>query len=117
MALEEALTARRVARSGGIERPCDLDAPQVGSRARLGDVDAGRIRPQERQARRLGDRGRLLHECDLHLMRPGLHRNADLPVLVGPVALCLSLTISPAGSAPARARSSAALRRTGSAAR
>ena len=99
MAREDPLTARRVAGPGRVERTRDLDAAQIGSRSCFRDVDAGRIRPQERQARRLRDRGRLLHEGDLHVMRTCLHRHTYLPLAIGPVPLRLALSV-PRGRAP-----------------
>src|SRR5262245_34441143 len=98
MAREDALTAWRVARSRRIEWTADLDAAQVGARSRFRDVDACRIRAQEWQPCRFGNRGRLLHERDLHLMWAGFHRDANLPVPVGAVALRLSLTIAAASA-------------------
>ena len=44
--------------------PADLDAAQVRAHARLGDVHAGRVRPQERQPRGLVERRRSSEERD-----------------------------------------------------
>ena len=93
--------ARRLAVSPapvGVVRAADLDGAQIRAGARLGNVHAGRIRPLERQPRRLVERGRAREERRRDRVRAGADGHAHAPVGVGAVAR-RALVAARAGSA------------------
>ncbi len=71
----------------------DLDGAKVRARARLWNVDAGRIRPLERQPRRLVERGRACEERRRHGVPAGADGHAHAPIGVGAVARGAALAV------------------------